>query len=101
MRCEVEFVVDDIKYIVWNPSSFENLTIPTTKKKVITALAKAHLSRASDDTFDDIVEGKGQGLIALLQYDVQCFVLCHVLIFFQRPPWCWQDLDCRGVVRVS
>ena len=74
---KVEFVVDDIKDIVWNPSSFENLTIPATKKKIITALAEAHLSRASDDTFNDFVKGKGQGLIALLQYDVQCLVLCH------------------------
>ncbi|KAL8626238.1 hypothetical protein Q9189_008078 [Teloschistes chrysophthalmus] len=62
----LEFVVDDITEIVWNSSSFDNLAIPATKKRVITALAKAHMSRASDDVIDDFVEGKGQGLITLL-----------------------------------
>lgn len=67
---EVEFVVEDIQDIVWNPSSFDNLAIPAAKKKVITALAKAHMSRTADDVIDDFVEGKGQGLIALLQYEI-------------------------------
>ncbi|SLM33660.1 P-loop containing nucleoside triphosphate hydrolase [Lasallia pustulata] len=66
MLYELEFVVDDIEDIVWNPSSFDNLSIPAAKKKVITGLAKAHMSRASDDVIDDFVEGKGQGLITLL-----------------------------------
>ena len=67
----MEFVVDNIKAVVWNPSSFDNLAIPAAKKKVITALAKAHISRASGDVVDDFVEGKGQGLITLLQYDLR------------------------------
>lgn len=71
----MEFVVDDIMEIVWNPSSFDNLAISTTKKEVITALAKAHMSRASDDVIDDFVEGKGQGLITLLQYEFRRLVL--------------------------
>ncbi|KAL8937265.1 MAG: hypothetical protein Q9216_004513, partial [Gyalolechia sp. 2 TL-2023] len=53
-----KFMVDDITEIVWNPCSFENLAIPATKKKVITALAKAHMSRAADDLTDDFMEGK-------------------------------------------
>ena len=71
MPCEVEFLVDNMQPIVWNPSSFENLTIPPEKKTVITALAEAHLSRTSDNKFDDFIEGKGQSLIALLQYEVE------------------------------
>lgn len=59
-------MVDDIPEIVWNPSSFDNLAIPATKKRVITAFAKTHISRASDDVIGDFVEGKGQGLITLL-----------------------------------
>lgn len=59
-------MVDDITEIVWNLSSFDNLAIPATKKKVITALAKAYISRVSDDIIDDFMEGKGQGLIILL-----------------------------------
>jgi hypothetical protein len=75
ISCKVEFVVDDIQKIVWNPSSFDNLAIPAAKKKIIIALAKAHISRTSDDMFDDFVDGKGQGLIALLQYEVWRFAL--------------------------
>lgn len=67
----VEFVVDDIKAIIWNPSSFDNLAIPAAKKKVITTLAKVHISRASGDIIDNFVEGKSQGLITLLQYNIQ------------------------------
>ncbi|MCJ1280370.1 hypothetical protein MMC21_008197 [Puttea exsequens] len=61
-----QFVVDGITEIVWNPTSFDNLAIPATKKKIITALAKAYISRFSDVMIDDFVEGKGQGLITLL-----------------------------------
>ena len=67
----MEFVVDDITAVVWNPSSFDNLAISAAKKKAITALAKAHISRASGDVIDDFVEGKGQGLIKLLQYNLR------------------------------
>lgn len=67
----MEFVVDNIKAVIWNPSSFDNLVIPAAKKKVITALTKAHMSRASGDVIDDFIEGKGQGLITLLQYDLR------------------------------
>lgn len=98
MLFEVEFVVDDIKEIVWNPSSFENLTIPAAKKKVITALAKAHISRASDDMFDDFVEGKGQGLITLLQYEAQRLAVYHGLTYTSSgPPGVGKTLTAEGL----
>lgn len=43
---KVEFVVENIKDIVWNRPSFDNLVIPTAKKNVITALATSLMSRA-------------------------------------------------------
>ncbi len=64
---EVEFEVDDISDIVWNPSSFANLAIPSQERQLVLALAKAHLGETFDHTFDDFVAGKGQGLIMLLQ----------------------------------
>lgn len=64
---EVEFAIDDISDIVWNPSSFANLAISSQKKQLVLALAKAHLGESSDHTFDDFVSGKGKGLILLLQ----------------------------------
>jgi len=94
----VEFVVDDITDIVWNPSSFDNLAIPTTKKKVITALAKAHISRAPDDVIDDFVEGKGQGLITLLQYESRRVVLCRRLTYISSgPPGVGKTLTVEGL----
>ena len=86
---KVEFVVNNIKDIVWNPSSFDNLAIPAAKKKVITALAKSHMSRASDDVIDDFVEGKGQGLITLLQYEIPRSLLHSTNKCFQWTPWSW------------
>jgi len=59
--------VDDIFNIVWNPSSFANLAIPSQKKQLVLTLAKAHLGETFDHTFDDFVVGKGRGLIMLLQ----------------------------------
>ena len=95
---EVEFVVDDIKDIVWNPSSFDNLSIPAAKKKVITALAKAHMSCASDDVIDDFVEGKGQGLIMLLQYKIWRLVLYHKLTYSSSgPPGVGKTLTAEGL----
>ncbi|KAL8698333.1 MAG: hypothetical protein Q9201_006630 [Fulgogasparrea decipioides] len=94
----LEFVVDDIMEIVWNPSSFDNLAIPATKKKVITALAKAHMSRASDNVIDDFVEGKGQGLITLLQYEFWRLVLSHRLTHtFSGPPGVGKTLTVEGL----
>ncbi|KAL9126352.1 MAG: hypothetical protein Q9217_004582 [Psora testacea] len=63
----LEFAVDDISPIVWNPSSFANLALPPQKKNLVLALAKAHLGETSDRAFDDFVVGKGRGLILLLQ----------------------------------
>ena len=63
----MEFAVDDISDIVWNPSSFAYLALSPQKKDLVLALAEAHLGRTSDHTFDDFVIGKGQGLIILLQ----------------------------------
>ena len=91
-------MVDDITDIVWNPSSFDNLAIPTTKKKVITALAKAHISRAPDDVIDDFVEGKGQGLITLLQYESRRVVLCRRLTYISSgPPGVGKTLTVEGL----
>lgn len=52
-------MVDDIKAIIWNPSSFDNLVIPPAKKKVITTLTKAYISRVSGDIIDNFIKGKG------------------------------------------
>lgn len=54
--------------IDWNPSSFDHLTMPAEKKKVIRALSKAHLNQNPNRGFDDVIRGKARGLVSLLQY---------------------------------
>ena len=64
----VEFAVDDIEDIKWQPAALAHLQIPDKKKKAIQALSEAHMARTSGNGFDDFVVGKGQGLNMLLQY---------------------------------
>ncbi|OCL12971.1 P-loop containing nucleoside triphosphate hydrolase protein [Glonium stellatum] len=59
----LEFAVDNISDIKWNPLSFQNLAIPEDRKKLVRALAASHAKKAQ---FDDFVPGKGRGLIMLL-----------------------------------
>jgi hypothetical protein len=57
----------DIKEIKWKQAALDNLYIPARKKKAAQALSEAHVKRVSTNTFDDVVEGKGQGFNVLLQ----------------------------------
>ena len=61
----MEFVVNNINNIKWNPLSFQNFAIPENWKKLIWALAVSHIKKVQ---FDNFVPGKGHGLIMLLQY---------------------------------
>lgn len=94
----MEFVVNDIKDIVWNPSCFNNLAIPVAKKRVITALARAHMSCVPGDAMDDFVVEKGQGLITLLQYGIRRLVLFHKLTSASSgPPGVGKTLTAEGL----
>jgi phosphopentomutase len=44
------------------------LAIPEDKKKVIKSLTESRVRATTKGKFDDIIEGKGQGVIILLQY---------------------------------
>jgi hypothetical protein len=44
---EVEFAIDDISNIVWNPSSFANLAIPSPKKQLVVAKIISLIGTAS------------------------------------------------------
>ena len=61
----VEFAVDDITEISWNDSLWNYLTIEPKRKNLTLALAASHSQRTPDHSFDDIVIGKGRGLILL------------------------------------
>ena len=61
----VEFAVDDITEISWNDSLWNHLAIEPKRKNLTLALAASHPQRTPDHSFDDIVTGKGRGLIML------------------------------------
>ncbi|KAK0612719.1 Replication factor C large subunit [Lasiodiplodia hormozganensis] len=60
----VQFYVDNVRDIEWNDEAFKKLVLPLDYKKVIWAFVDSQL--ALGDKFDDVVQGKGQGVILLL-----------------------------------
>lgn len=61
------FLVDEVKEIKWAMNSFKTLELEENLKKSIYALVNVHSkpSRAYEQ-FDDVIAGKGKGLIFLL-----------------------------------
>jgi len=66
-RYIVECAVAGVTNIKWSSAPFDSLALPTEQKSLLKALAEARIAAGSEYAFDDVVEGKGQGLIALLQ----------------------------------
>ena len=64
----LEFFVDKLSPIEWNTKCFEQLVLPDHQKELVQALVAEHTERATavNAGFDDIVKGKGQGLILVL-----------------------------------
>ncbi|KUJ06192.1 uncharacterized protein LY89DRAFT_712694 [Mollisia scopiformis] len=60
----VEFAVIDIEEIKWSLMLFDCLALPDEQKEAIMAVTET--SRDPDSEFDDIVVGKGRGIIVLL-----------------------------------
>jgi hypothetical protein len=60
----LKFHISSIKEIVWNDKAFSSLVLPKDTKDLIFAFASAQLKR--DQAFDDVVKGKGRGVIMLL-----------------------------------
>ncbi|TPX22405.1 hypothetical protein DIZ76_014277 [Coccidioides immitis] len=61
-----EFAVENIKKIRFSNSPFNMLTIPEDKKTVIKSLIESCVYVINIVHFDDIIKGKGQGVIILL-----------------------------------
>lgn len=65
----LEFSLDKLSPIQWNSKCFEELVLDATTKKTVQALVSTHSRRKlepAEDGFDDIVKGKGQGLVSVL-----------------------------------
>lgn len=59
-----EFFLDKLSPPDWNLNCFDQLVLPTAQKDLVQALVANHVQQCSD--FDDIVKGKGKGLILVL-----------------------------------
>ena len=62
-----EFAVANIKDIEWNALAFKSLAIEEDKKMVLEGLVQSYQSGSGKSKFDDVIEGKGKGLVFLLQ----------------------------------
>ncbi|TVY55108.1 Fidgetin-like protein 1 [Lachnellula cervina] len=60
----LSFFVDEISEIVWNNAAFSNLVLPADQKELILAFAESQVKYK--DSFDDVISGKGKGIIMLL-----------------------------------
>jgi hypothetical protein len=58
------FFVDVVQDVDFNDEAFNKLFLPPTQKRLLQALVENHISTA--DKFDDIIEGKGKGLVFAL-----------------------------------
>ncbi|KAK0487643.1 P-loop containing nucleoside triphosphate hydrolase protein [Armillaria novae-zelandiae] len=64
------FAMDRLQDVVWSDEAFNSLVLGDTQKILIHALVKQHVARAAQ--YDDIVHGKGKGLIGLLSGKPGC-----------------------------
>ncbi|KAH7078952.1 P-loop containing nucleoside triphosphate hydrolase protein [Paraphoma chrysanthemicola] len=58
------FSISRLEPVVWNSNAFSKLVMDTRKRNLIHSLVKSHRNGA--ETFDDVVSGKGKGLVGLL-----------------------------------
>lgn len=64
----VECAVSALREVDWSPQSFDCLQIPSDTKTMLLSLAKTRLGLIPTVPFDDVIDGKGQGLNVLLKY---------------------------------
>lgn len=61
----MKFYVDDIRPVNWNDTAYTHLVYPETQKDLVLTFVSSHEALKSSAT-DDVIQGKGQGLILLL-----------------------------------
>ena len=58
------FAVSSMDNVTWDEEGFKKLILEDSKRRIISLLVTSH--RISEGSFDDIVKGKGRGLVGLL-----------------------------------
>ena len=96
-----EFAVSGIQDITWTTLPFDTLVIPSKTKDMLQALVHNQTPDPDKPAFDDFIEGKGKGLIVLLQYVFSfAFAVAHCLLL-QWSTGSGKDVDGRGGLRIS
>ncbi|KAJ5537491.1 ATPase AAA-type core [Penicillium frequentans] len=62
----LECAVSALRDVNWSPESFDCLQIPPENKTLLLSMAKTRLGLIPTVPFDDVIDGKGQGLNILL-----------------------------------
>ncbi|KAK5996524.1 Putative 26S proteasome regulatory subunit-like-like protein [Cladobotryum mycophilum] len=57
-------LIDQLQRVKWDSAAFEFLRLESVTKKLVQSLVKGH--QAASFRFDDVITGKGQGLVFLL-----------------------------------
>ncbi|ORY08061.1 P-loop containing nucleoside triphosphate hydrolase protein [Clohesyomyces aquaticus] len=60
----LNFFVNCVKEIEWQTDAFDRLVLPKNQKELILGFTESQ--RKYKETFDDVIEGKGRGMILLL-----------------------------------
>ncbi|KAH7029193.1 aaa family ATPase [Microdochium trichocladiopsis] len=61
----LSFFVEDIRPMVWNDKAYEHLVYPEEQKDLVLSFVESHKKDGRQEV-DDVIIGKGQGLIMLL-----------------------------------
>lgn len=85
----LEFFVEQIDEIEWNNNAFEKLVLPDDQKELILAFSESQLEGGAG--FDDVISGKGKGIVSLifnLIEDKSCLLtLTRSACFLGLPVW--------------
>ncbi|KAI9158899.1 LOW QUALITY PROTEIN: 26S protease regulatory subunit [Paramyrothecium foliicola] len=60
----MEFFIDDVHNIEFDKASFDSLVLPEDHKELVLACAESQVK--NKNAFDDVISGKGKGIIMLL-----------------------------------
>lgn len=60
------FDVNNVTNVTWNDDAFPKLMLPTGYKNLILSFVESQAAGRNRHSFDDVIEGKGMGVIMLL-----------------------------------
>jgi hypothetical protein len=60
----LQFYIDNVQPTMWNADTFYNLVLPAAQKKLVLAIFRTQA--ATGNNYDDLIAGKGKGIILLL-----------------------------------